>query len=96
MQRRSVKWTAVLVLLVALLAPGLAASAAPAEKGGLGMFLVEGLLGMVERFWVFSTSDPAEEEEPPKVSVPEDGGAESVEEEPGSDPQLGPELDPVG
>lgn len=93
------RWTrriVVAALAAALLSPAFAASAAPGREPGLYGALADRLLGLLQGFWAFSTSETSEED-PPQAAVPADDGSETTTgNDPVSDPQLGPELDPDG
>lgn len=94
MRSRWARRILVAVLAAALLSPAFTAAAAPGREGFYGT-LADRLLGLLEGFFAFSTSEPPGE--PPPVAVPEDDGNQTTtENEPGNDPELGPELDPDG
>lgn len=96
MRSRWARRILVAVLAVALLSPAFTASAASSREPGLYSAFADRLLGLLEGLFAFSTSEPPEEG-PPPVAVPEDDGNQTTtENEPGNDPELGPELDPDG
>lgn len=93
MDKRTVRWAGVLVLLVVLLASGLPASAGPSWQTPGEASVAERLLGFLERLVAWSSED-TEDEEPPKAE-PFDG-VQTAEPDPSNESDLGPTLDPDG